>query len=798
MTKVKEQKGWVGRSVPRKEDRRLVGGFGRYTDDMSATGQLYCAILRSTVPHARLKRVDTSKAKQIPGVVLAISGEEAKPHWNQLPPAMDLMDMKLPQVYALATDKVHYEGEPIAAIAATSRYIAEDALAAIEVEYEELPALVDVEEAMGKNGKPPAILYETWGHNIQCDWTFAYGDVEKAFAEADLVLKDRIRTHRYSGMPMETRAVLADFDRRSKRLTVRASTQFPHQFRTLIAAMCNLPEPNVQVLADDVGGGFGNKLNVDVEVIPVLLSMLTERPVKWMESRTEFLMSGAGARDYFYDMEVAFRKDGTILAIRNHEVGDVGCDGCVRMAGVGSLLVGGTYIPGPYKVQTYATRVQAVVTNKAPYGAYRGYGKDNANFGMERMMDQAAQALGMDRLEIRRKNLVDEFPYNVVTGPILESGSFLESLDELEKAMDLPALRQRQAEARKQGKYLGIGLVSVLEPGGAAIPNSVFNGFETASVRITPDGQVMVLTGMQHIGQGLETGVAQVAADQIGCTPDDVRVVYGDTNAVPYGLGSYASRGATFGMTAVYHAAKQVREKLLKAAGNMLEAHVDDLEAENGYVFIKGAEERRLSIAAIAKAVYLFPGPYAVLPGEPNPTLEGNFVWTNPQVKWSPDEHGRVRLYPAHSCGAEGALVEVDIETGEVKVEQIWLVHDVGTMINPAIVDQQIVGSTIQGFGGAMLEQLKYDENGRMIARTLNDYQLPNMLSAPPISVVHLETPSPVTPLGTKGVGEGGCIGTSATLMAAVEDALSHLGVKVTETPLTPPRILRLIQEASR
>lgn len=790
---------WVGQPLKRKEDERLVRGFGTFTDDVNPPGQLFCAILRSSVPHAKLIKVDCSKARQIPGVVMAISGEEAKPYWNPLAPVMDLLDMKLPRVYAMATDKVYYQGEPIAAVVAESRYIAEDALNAIEVEYEELPAVVTLEDAMGDGDSPPkALLYEEWGHNIQVDWTLSYGDVDKAFAEADLVLKEVVKTHRYSGMPMEPRAVLAEWDKKRQELKVRLSTQFPHQCRTLFASTFNIPEPNIQVLADDVGGGFGNKLNVDAEVIPVLMSILTERPVKWVETRREYLMSGAAARDYQHHIEVAFRNDGTILGVKVRHLGDMGCDGCVRMGGLGSMLVGGTYVPGPYKVRNYWTQVQCYVTNKAPYGAYRGYGKDNANLAMERMMDQAARRLGLDPITIRRRNLVDEFPYEMATGPIIESGSFLESLDELERAMDLPALRQRQEEARKQGRYLGIGVVSVLEPSSASIPMSMFNGYETASVRITPDGQVMVFTGMQNIGQGVETATAQVVADQVGCHPDDVKVIYGDTNSVPYGLGAYSSRGATYGMSAVYEAAGIVRKKLLKAAGNLLEVSPDDLEAANGYVWVKGAESRRLSIKDIANAVYLFPGPYATLPGEENPTLEGHYVWINPQVKWDPDEHGRVRLYPAHASGAQGAVVEVDIETGEVKVERIWIVHDVGKMINPATVHGQIVGGTIQGFGGAMTEQLRYDDNGRMIAQTLNDYQLPNMLSAPPVEVIHLETPSPITPLGTKGVGESGCIGTPSVLMAAVEDALSEFGVKVMETPLTPERVLELIRSARK
>ncbi|NMH97802.1 xanthine dehydrogenase family protein molybdopterin-binding subunit [Pseudonocardia acidicola] len=794
----------IGRAVKRTEDRRLLTGRGRFADDAAAIDALHCAILRSPHPHARIVRVDTSAARRLPGVVLAISGAEASEHWNRLPAAMDLMDMKLPSVYALATDKVHYEGEAVAAVVAETRYAAEDALAAIEVEYEPLPVLASVHDALGVDPfenpdgpwQPKTVLYEEWGHNVQCDWAFEIGDPDAVFATADHVVSCRPAAHRYSGVPLETRAVVAEYDAGRQSLKVRMSTQFPHQARTLIAAVLGLPEPSVQVVADDVGGGFGNKLQVDSEVIPTLLAVLTGRPVKWFEPRRDWLSSAPHSRDYAHHIQGAFDSDGRLLAVREHLVGDEGCDGAGRSAGLGALLVGGTYAPGPYDVRSYRTRVQAVVTNKAPYGAYRGYGKETANLAIERLMDTAAARIGIDPVEIRRRNLVREFPYEMSSGPILESGSFAECLEAVTEAMDLPALRRRQEEARAQGRHLGIGVISFLEPSAAAIPMSVFNGYESASVRITPDGQAMVLTGMQAIGQGVETALAQITADRLGMNTDDVRVVYGDTNAVPYGLGAFASRGATYGMSATHEAATQVREKLLKASANLLEANPDDLELGGGEVWVAGVPTKRITIADVAKAVYLFPGPYATLPGEPNPTLEGNYVWTNPNVSWAPDEHGRVRLYPAHGSGAQAALVEVDIETGQVSIEKLWVAHDVGKMINPGIVHAQIIGGMMQGLGGTMFEQLCYDDEGRLLTTTLNDYQLPNAMSAPPIEILHLETPSPVTPLGTKGVGEAGCIGTPSVLLSAVEDALRPLGVRVERTPLDPQRVRALVREA--
>ncbi|WP_409333221.1 xanthine dehydrogenase family protein molybdopterin-binding subunit [Trujillonella humicola] len=797
---------FVGRSVKRSEDVRLLTGKARFTDDQQVTDPAYCAILRSPHPHARIVSVDTSRALAMPGVLLAISGAEAAEHWNPIAPGMNLMDMKLPRVYPIATDKVYYEGEAVAAVLAETRYAAEDALVAIDVEYELLPAVANLKDALGVDPfaspdgpwEPTAVLYEEWGHNIQCDWAFEIGDPDAVFESASHVVSCRPGTHRYSGVPMETRAVVAEYDSGRGALKLRVSTQLPHQSRSLIASILGMSESSVQVLADDVGGGFGNKTQVDAEVIPALLAVLSGRAVKWFEPRADWLSSGPASRDYYHHIQGAFDSDGKLLAIREHLVGDQGCDGAVRAAGLGALLVGGVYSPGPYQVQSYRARVQAVVSNKAPYGPYRGYGKETSNLAIERLMDTAARELGIDPVDIRQRNLVREFPYEMPSGPILESGSFSQCLDLVTEAMDLPALRLRQEQARAEGRYLGIGVISFLEPSAGSIPMSVFNGYESASVRIAPDGTAMVLTGLQAIGQGVETALSQIAADRLGIRLEDVKIVYGDTNAVPYGLGAYASRGATYGFSAVYEAATEVRRKLLKAAAGMLEADPDDLALGMGEVWVAGVPSARLAVAEIAKAVYLFPGPYATLPDEPSPTLEGHSVWTNPNVSWVPDEHGRVRLYPTHGSGAQGAVVEVDVETGQVTIEKMWIAHDCGTVVNPAIVKGQIIGSAVQGLGGVMFEQLCYDDQGKLLTKTLNDYQLPNVMSAPAIDVLHMETPNPLTPMGTKGVGEGAVIGTPATLLSAVEDALRPLGVTVEQTPLDPQRVRALVRAATQ
>lgn len=782
---------WVGRSIPRREDERLLRGAGRFAADENIPGQLHAAILHSPHAHARIVNIDTSLAEAMAGVEVVVTGESSRALWEPLPPAADMPDMRLPETYPLATEIVHYVGEPIAAVAASSPYLAQDAVNAISVSYELLEPILDRREAI-ESGAP--LVYPDWPDNRQCLWEFSFGTVDAAFEKADCVVSREVEAHRYSAVPMEMRALVSRFDPVREELTVRVSTQIPHQARTILSWMFGLSENKIHILAEDVGGGFGNKLQLDVEPIPILLSVISGKAVKWVERRDEWLTSAPASRDFEHRIEGAFSSDGKLLAVRDHLIGDVGCDGAVRAGGAAALLVAGTYGPGPYKVQCYSTKVEIVVTNKAPYGAYRGFGKDVANLAMEFLMDEGAQAVGIDPLEIRRKNLVDTYPYEMATGPLIESGSFLSCLSKVERAMDLPALRARQQEGSIGGKYFGFSVISVLEPSAASIPNSLFTGYESATVRLNPSGDVTVLTGMMHIGQGIETAAAQVAADLLGVLPQSVRIVSGNTDSVPYGLGSFSSRGATYGLSAIHDAALIVRRKLLKAAANLLETDFGNVEMADGFATVIGAPEKTLSIADIAKAVYFFPGPYIVLPDEKEPTLEAQSVWTNPQVSWTPDAHGRIRMYPAHASGAQGASVMVDSETGQVVVEDLWVSHDSGKMIHPKIVEGQIIGGTIQGFGGVMMEQLAYDQDGKMLSQTLADYQLPNFLSAPPVHVLHGEVASPVTPLGTKGVGEAGAIGTPTVLMMAVENALAPLGVKVTSSPLTPERVLEMIE----
>ncbi len=783
---------WTGRSVARKEDRRLVMGAGEFTDDLHAPRQLYCALVRSTRAHARIRSINVAAAARMPGVVRVVTGAEARQHWAPLIPTMEAYDSRTTGNYAMAVDVVRYVGEPVVAIVAESRYEARDAAAAVQIEYDALPVVGGALDA-GAAGEPTAVLYEHWGDNRQTDFEFSLGDIDGAFEAADVMVEDVITSHRWGPVPLEMRVINADYRPADGRLTVHLSTQTPHQDRTLISRVFDLPEASVRVIAGDVGGGFGAKLSIDVEYIPVLMSILTHRPVNYVDTRDEWLTSGTHAHDFTIDVSAGFTREGRILGLRNRIVADLGSDGAERAAGGAIPIIGAIYVPGPYVLPAYSTHAVGYVTNKAPYGGYRGYGKDIANVTIERVMDHAADILGIDRLEIRRRNLLQSYPHQMISGPVVEDGSVRECLDRIEEVLDLPAFRERQAEAREEGRHLGLGIVSYIEPSGGGGPWSYFNAYESARVRMTPDGTVQVFTGNMRCGQGVETTLAQVTADRLGCSYDRVHVYCGDTDTMPYGMGASASRGVVIALGAVLKAADALAEKVLIVAGNLLEASPDDLVLGDDAVMVKGSPDTRIPLSAVANAAFLYPGGSLSMPDVENPTLEAVGIYTSPYARFEPDEHGRTQEYACHATGAQAALVEVDVSTGFVTVEEIVVVGDVGVVINPAGLDGQITGGTIQSFAGAVLEDHAYDVKGNPLARTLRDYGFPNIRSVPSVRIEHLVTPGSTTPIGAKGAGEGGQIATYSCIMSAVEDALRPYGAVVNDLPLAPWKILDLI-----
>jgi len=785
--------GWIGKPVPRREDRRIVAGRGRYADNVGQAGDLHAVAARATRAHARLKNVDTRRAKAMPGVHLVITGEEAKAHWQPISPTMDLLDLKLPQRYPLATDKVVFYGEPVALVVADTPYQAEDAARAVDIDYEDLPANVGALAATTASGD--GLLYPDWGSNIQVEFATTHGDVDSAFASADLVVDERIGSHRFGAMPMETRVAHASWDANEERLTVHASTQIPHLTRLMLARVFGIAETRIQVLAGDVGGGFGAKLSVDCEFLPVLGSLLTGRPVKWFESRSEWIHAGFAARDYHTRSRAAFKRDGTLLALETDILADVGCDGAERACGLGMPINGGTYAPGPYRCTVYRTHVRCVVTNKAPYNAYRGYGKDLANLLIERVLDQAADRLEIDPVEIRQKNLLLGYPHQLVTGPILENGTAHESLARLADVMNLRQLRVEQAKALGEGRYLGISLIPYIEPAGATFPGSLCQNYESVGMRITADGSVQVLTGMQNIGQGIETSYAQVTADILGAKLSDVSIAWGDTTAVPYGSGTYASRGAMFAVGAMIDAGEKLRRRVVIGAATLFGCADEAIAIKNG-IISNATDGRSMSFAEFAYAAYFQPGAEVVFDRADAPLLEAQGQYRHPQVSWKPDAQGRVQFYPTHANGAEGALVEVDPETGRIDVKKIWMVADHGVVLNELIMKGQIRGGVVQQLGGTLYENLAYDDAGIPLQKTLKEYGMPTVWAAPEIEIHHLVSPSPATRIGAKGGGEDGCIATSTALMSAVEDALRPFGVKVMTSPLSPSRIRAMIEAA--
>ena len=787
---------WIGQPIPRREDRRIVSGRGRYADTYTSPNDLHLVACRATRAHAQILNVDTTKAREMPGVVTVISGAEATAHWQPIAPSMELLDLKLPRRYPMAVDKVVFYGEPVAFVIADTPYHAEDAARAIEVDYKDLPAVVDPEIAVQQEGDSDSILYPDWQSNIQVDYAFEHGNPENVFASADLVIEEDIVSHRFGAMPMETRVVRANFDPSEETLVIHSSTQVPHQMRMYMNQVFDIPETKIQVLANDVGGGFGAKLSVDGEFMPVLGSILTGRPVCWFESRSEWIHAGPAARDYRTKVRAAFNRDGRITAMTTEVLADMGCDGAERAAGLGMPLNGGNYAPGPYRINDYKTHVRCVVTNKAPYNAYHGYGKDLANMMIERVLDQAADQLEMDPLSIRKKNLLQSYPHQICTGPIIENGSIEQCLDRLAEMMDIPALQRQQAAALERGEYIGFSLVPYIEPAGATFPGSAFQNYESLTLRVAADGSIHVMTGIQSIGQGIETSYAQVAADLLGCDIDSVSVSWGDTTASPFGSGTFSSRGAMFAVGAMINAGEKLLRRIKVAAAVLLEGSPEQIEIANGEIR-NTANAKTCSYKELAFATYVQPGAEILLAEADAPLLEATGTYRHPQVNWQPDEKGRAQFYPAHANGAEGVLLSVNPDTGLVKVLKVWMVADHGVVLNPLILAGQIKGGVVQQLGGTLYENLAYDESGVPVAKTMKDYGMPTVWAAPEIEIEHMVTKSPSTSVGAKGAGEDGCIATSTAIMGALEDALRPFEVKVMSSQLSPA-VVRAMIDSSR
>jgi aerobic carbon-monoxide dehydrogenase large subunit len=765
------------------DDARLLRGQGHYVGDIRLPGQLEAAFLRSPHGHARLVGLDPSEALTMAGVSAILTGEDARSLSTPLRPRLGIPSFKECELPCLAVEKVRFQGQPVALLAAESRPLAEDALERIQVEYEPLPAVVDARQAV-EPGAP--VLHEAWGDNVHVESTFSAGDVEGAFEGADIRIARRFTTDRYTGVPMEPRAVLASFEPASGDLTVWSSTQVPHLLRTALADALGFPEHQLRVIAPDVGGGFGIKAVIyPEEVALALLALRLGRPVRWLETRREHLLAATHARQQDLFVEAAASGDGRLLAVRFDLVGDVGAYSCYPFTSAIETLQTGRHLPGPYRFDTYAHRTRAVVTNKSPVGPCRAVSRPVGNLVTETLMDLIAEQTGLDPAEVRRRNLVqpEQFPYTSVTRQVYDSGSYVQALDRVLEMVDYHGFRQQQAEARAQGRYLGIGLSSYVEQtaqGSASFAARGMDnlaGYDSAIVRMEPSGHLVVAVGVSDHGQGHHTTLAQLAAQELGLPLQAVKVVHGDTAVCPYGMGTFTSRSAVCGGGAVVLASRKLKDKLLRIAAQLLEVAADDLELAAGRVQVRGAADRTVGLREVARVAY---HDVSKLPKGLEPRLEEAAQY---------DAGGGTYANAAHA-----GTVEVDPETGRFEFLRYCVVEDCGTMINSLIVDGQIHGAVAQGIGGAAYEQLVYDQAGQLVTGSFLDYAVPTARAIPRLEVDHLVSPSPFTPLGIKGMGEGGTVSPGAVLASALSDALSPFGVRFTELPITPEKVLAAIR----
>jgi carbon-monoxide dehydrogenase large subunit len=759
----------VGKRIRRREDPRLITGTATYVDDIVMPGMLHAAIVRSPHAAANIRSINTAAAAAAPGVAAVYTGKDTA-HIGPVPCGGSLPGLRVPHHYILATDRVYLVGHPVAVVVASSPYLARDAAELVEVDYEVLPAVADPEKAIAPGAAP---VHPEWPDNVAFNYHQEGGDVDKAFADADVVVKQRITSQRLIPSAMETRGMVAEWRAADRALTLYTSTQVPHLVRTLVAGMLGLEENRMRVVAPEVGGGFGSKLNIYAEEALVgFIAMKTGKPVKWIESRREnFLCTihGRGHVDYF---EVAAKNDGTILGIKLKLIQDLGAFHQLLTPVIPTLSV--LMMPGLYRTQNVRADIVGVFTNCTPTDAYRGAGRPEATHGIERMVDILADELKMDPAEIRFKNFVakESFPFPTATGLMYDSGNYALPLEKALAAVDYEKLRTEQAEARKQGRLMGIGICTYGEICGIGpSPATPAGGWESATVKIEPSGGITVMTGSCHHGQGEETTFAQIAADELGADIDSILVVRGDTAVVPYGIGTFGSRATAIGGTALYFALQDLKVKIKKFGAMLLES--DDVIYENGEVTCNKTGKSK-TLAEVAAASYRA----LKLPPNTEPGLTATHFWEPPNFTFG--------------FGTHIAVTEIDPETGHLTVLKYLAVDDCGNIINPLIVDGQVHGGVAQGMGQALWEQVVYDDNGQLLTGEYMDYAMPRAHMMPWIDSQHTVTPSPVNPLGVKGVGEAGTIGASPSLVNSVVDALSHLGVRHIDMPMTPEKIWKL------
>jgi carbon-monoxide dehydrogenase large subunit len=771
---------YFGAAVRRREDPRFLRGEARFIDDVVLPGQLQAAFLRSPHAHARIVRVSTDAARAMPGVAGVFTFAELEPWLRPLPlfgaappglAAVVHFEVRQAPQYALCRDRARYVGEVVAMVVADSRALAEDAIERIEIEWEPLPVVVDM-VAAAEASSP--LVHEDWGTNVAVGFTHAIGDADRAFAAADTVFTETFRIQRYVGMPLEGRGVVAQWDRREGALTTWNSTQVSHFVQQGLVTALGLPPHRVRVVAPDLGGGFGTKASGYAEdVLVPLAARALGRPVKWIEDRREHLMGAAHARHQTHRISLAARRDGTIVAVRDRIWLDLGA---YNVWGIVLPYNTVAHLLGPHRVRDLAVEVQGVVTHKTPNAPYRGAGRPETVFAMDRAVDGLARQLGIDAAAIRRRNYLTAaempwdlgMPYRDGNPLVYDSGDFRAVLDAALAAADYDAFRAEQPGLRARGVWRGVGISGYVE--GTAI-----GPYESARVTLDGAGHAVVATGAVCSGQGHETSFAQVCADVLGIPLEHVTVIGGDTAIVPFGVGTFASRSGVTAGNSIADAAAAVRAKVAAAAAALLEASAVDIEIEDGRVFVRGAPGSAVPLARVIQAAI----PTFARPGVAPADFDATAYHHVPTVTYASAVHV--------------AQVEVDLESGAVRLLRYVVAHDCGTVINPIIVEGQVHGGVAQGVGGGLLEEIAYADDGQLLSGTLMDYAVPRADDLPGIECVHLEYASPRNPLGLKGLGEGGAISPPAALANAIDDALAPLGVRVTGTPAFPSRIQALI-----
>jgi carbon-monoxide dehydrogenase large subunit len=775
--------GFVGRRLRRKEDPPLITGKGVYTDDMTLTGMLYAAFVRSPEAHARITSIDASAAAARDGIHAVLTADDlglaAPMPMAWIPPGVEI---KTPEHWPLARGEVKHVGQAVAVVIGEDKYAVVDATEDVVVEYDPLPVVVDPEAALA-DGSP--LVHEQFGTNRTHQWGLGSEDMDAAWADADVVIERRIVNHRTHGAPIEPRACIAEY--RAGFLTLWTTTQIPHLTRSFLAGSMQMSEDHIRVVAPDVGGGFGVKLNhYPEEAVACAAARKLGRPVKWTETRSEHMTTSTHGRDQIDRVKMGVQRDGTITGIHVEIIADLGAYFQLLTPFIPSFtaFVAG----GPYKIPRVRTDITGVFTNKFPTDATRGAGRPEATHLVELMVDQAAAEIGIAPVDIRRKNFIpkEDFPAEVAVGIVYDSGDYHGTLDKLLSKIDMDAFERERAALRERGIYRGIGLSTYVEICGLA-PSRIVGphgvgiqaGFwESAIVRVHPSGSVTVFTGTSPHGQGLDTSMAQIVADRLGTTPDVVEVIHGDTNTGPYGMGTYGSRSLAVGGESVALAAEKVQDKAKRIVAHLLEAAPEDIEVSGDRFAVRGSPDKGMALAEVSAAAYIPEN----LPDGMEPGLEETTFY---------DPENFVYPFGAHAC-----IVDVDAETGRVDVARYVAVDDCGPAINPMLIEGQIHGGVVHGLGQALYERIHYDENGQLVTGTFVDYCLPSAADVPSIETDRTETPSPSNSLGVKGVGEAGAIACTPAVVNAVVDALRPLGVTFMNMPLSSMRVWETIQEA--